>query len=221
MVIDLQVTSPKLNARKIFPDTNGDTSQYYRDQLAMMKENLLNPAEVTFKEVQENGARRKRLTTISSEVSDIESVTSSSTVKDKKKIPDGGYGWIIVFASLMVSLIADGISFSFGLLYTELLDYFNGGTTKTAWVGSLFMSVPLLVGPIMSNLVDKYGCQKMTIIGGILGCAGFVLSAISNSVELLFITFGIIAGLGLGVIYVTAVVSIAFWFETKRTFATG
>lgn len=121
----------------------------------------------------------------------------------------------------MVSLIADGISFSFGLLYSELLDYFKEGTTKTAWVGSLFMSVPLLVGPIMSNLVDKYGCQKMTIIGGLLGCAGFVLSSMSNSVEVLMITFGIIAGLGLGVIYVTAVVSIAFWFETKRTFATG
>lgn len=121
----------------------------------------------------------------------------------------------------MVSLIADGVSFSFGLLYSELLDYFQEGTTKTAWVGSLFMSVPLLVGPIMSNLVDKYGCQKMTMIGGLLGCAGFVLSSISNSVEVLFITFGVVAGLGLGVIYVTAVVSIAFWFEHKRTFATG
>jgi Major Facilitator Superfamily len=126
-----------------------------------------------------------------------------------------------VFASLMVSLIADGVSFSFGLIYSELLDYFQEGTTKTAWVGSLFMSVPLLVGPIMSNLVDKYGCQKMTMLGGLLGCAGFALSSFSNSVEILFVTFGLVAGLGLGVIYVTAVVSIAFWFESKRTFATG
>lgn len=83
------------------------------------------------------------------------------------------------------------------------------------------MAVPLLAGPIMSNLVDKYGCQKMTMIGGVLGCAGFVLSSVSNSLEVLFFTFGIISGLGLGVIYVTAVVSIAFWFESKRTFATG
>jgi Major Facilitator Superfamily len=126
-----------------------------------------------------------------------------------------------VFASLMVSLIADGVSFSFGLIYSELLDHFEAGPTKTAWVGSLFMSVPLLAGPIMSNLVDKYGCQKMTMIGGIFGCTGFVLSAMSNSIEVLFFTFGIISGLGLGVIYVTAVVSIAFWFESKRTFATG
>jgi hypothetical protein len=92
MVVDLQLTPPKLNTRKIYPDNNeleGSPSRYYRDQLAIMKENLLNPAEVTFKEVQDNGTRRKRLTTISSETSDIESVTSASTTKEKKKIPDG------------------------------------------------------------------------------------------------------------------------------------
>lgn len=87
MVIELQVTPPKLNGRKIYPDdlANGDASKYYRDQLAIMKENLLNPAEVTFR-IQENGNKRKRLTTISSDISDVESV-SSSTTKEKKKIP--------------------------------------------------------------------------------------------------------------------------------------
>lgn len=73
----------------------------------------------------------------------------------------------------------------------------------------------------MSNLVDKYGCRKMTMLGGLLGCLGFVLSSVATSVEMLFFTFGIVASLGLGFCYVTAVVSIAFWFDKKRTFATG
>lgn len=141
MVIDLQVTPPKpsaVNARKIYPDSNGVTSAYYRDQLSLMKTNLLNPAEVTFLNVNDGcnyGAKRKRLTTISSEASDTESMSTTTTNNpSKKKIPDGGYGWVVVFASLMVSLIADGVSFSFGLIYSELLDYFQEGTTKTAWV---------------------------------------------------------------------------------------
>jgi hypothetical protein len=136
MVVDLQVTPPRSNTRKIYPDSNGASSAYYRDQLSLLKTNLLNPTEVTFKNVnegRENGTKRKRLTTISSEASDTESYASSSN-QAKKKIPDGGYGWVIVFASLMVSLIADGVSFSFGLIYSELLDCFQEGTTKTAWV---------------------------------------------------------------------------------------
>lgn len=130
----IDLVPPKTSAsitRKIYPDTQ------YRDQLSIIKSNLLNPVEVTFSNVQVahgNDTKRIRLTTISSDTSESESLASNSTIHHKKKIPDGGYGWVIVFASLMVSLIADGVSFSFGLLYSELLDYFHEGTTKTAWV---------------------------------------------------------------------------------------
>ncbi|XP_002005006.3 monocarboxylate transporter 14 isoform X2 [Drosophila mojavensis] len=161
--------------------------------------------------------KRKRL--ISNESGD--SIDSSSTEKKTPKMPDGGYGWVVVFASLMISLIWDGLSFSFGLIHTELLAYFGESPTKTAWISSLFFSVPLLMGPIWSNLVDKYGCRKMTILGGIVSAFGFAISSVCNSIEMLMITFGIISGLGLGIGYVTAVVSIAFWFDKKRSFATG
>ncbi|XP_017024607.1 monocarboxylate transporter 14 [Drosophila kikkawai] len=161
--------------------------------------------------------RRKRL--ISNESGD--SIDSSTTEKKTPKMPDGGYGWVVVFASLVVSLIADGLSFSFGLINVQLLEYFGESTSKTAWISSLFFSVPLLMGPIWSNLVDKYGCRKMTILGGVVSAFGFALSSFCNSIEMLMVTFGIISGLGLGIGYVTAVVSIAFWFDKKRTFATG
>ncbi|XP_037945334.1 uncharacterized protein LOC119677850 [Teleopsis dalmanni] len=162
---------------------------------------------------------KKRTRLISNESGD--SIDSSSTDKKKPEIPDGGYGWVVVLASLVVSLIADGLSFSFGLIHTELLAYFRESPSKTAWISSLFFSVPLLMGPIWSNLVDKYGCRKMTMFGGLLSAFGFGLASICNSIETLMLTFGIISGLGLGIGYVTAVVSVAFWFDKKRTFATG
>ncbi|KAL5289668.1 hypothetical protein ACFFRR_009614 [Megaselia abdita] len=174
-------------------------------------------SEVKFCDVEE-GFKKPRKNLMSAGSSESE---SSDKFKKHPHIPDGGYGWIVVISSLVVSLIADGISFSFGLIYTELLVYFNESKSKTAWIGSLFLAVPLLVGPIMSNLVDKYGCRKMTIIGGLISSTGFALSSLCQSVEMLFLTFGIISGIGLGIGYVTAVVSIAFWFEKKRTFATG
>lgn len=166
-----------------------------------------------------NGGVQKRIRLISNDSGD--SIDSGSSEKKQPVMPDGGYGWMVVFASLVVSLIADGISFSFGLINTELLAYFKESPSKTAWISSLFFSVPLLMGPIWSNLVDKYGCRKMTILGGLLSSFGFALASLCNSIEMLYLTFGIISGLGLGIGYVTAVVSIAFWFDKKRTFATG
>lgn len=148
----------------------------------------------------------------------IMSGATSITVATKKKpnIPDGGFGWAVVFASFVISLIIDGIAFSFGLIYTELLAYFNESKTKTAWIGAFFLSVPLLAGPVLSNLVDKYGCRRMTIIGGLIAGIGFGLASISTSVEMLYLTFGLISGFGIGIGYVTAIVSIAFWFDKGR-----
>lgn len=139
----------------------------------------------------------------------------------KPKIPDGGWGWVVVVSSLFISMVADGISFSFGLLYVEFLNHFQESKSVTSWIGSLFMAVPLLSGPVGSALVDRYGCRVMTMIGGLIAGIGFVLAAFANTIVEMYLTFGVIAGLGLGLCYVTAVVSIAFWFDKKRTLATG
>ncbi|XP_058057519.1 uncharacterized protein LOC131208709 [Anopheles bellator] len=135
--------------------------------------------------------------------------------------PDGGWGWVVVFASFMVNLIADGVTFSFGVMYIELLSYFGEGKGKTAWVGSLFMAMPLLCGPVASFLTDRYGCRKVTIIGSILASGGFALSAYATSIEMLYLTFGIMAGFGLSLCYVAAVVIVAYYFDKRRSFATG
>ncbi|XP_054006495.1 uncharacterized protein LOC128891201 [Hylaeus anthracinus] len=156
----------------------------------------------------------------SDSILDLEEAKGKSA-EGKPKVPDGGWGWVVVLASLVISMIADGVSFSFGLLYIEFLHEFSASKSKTAWIGSLFMAVPLLSGPIMSALVDRYGCRSMTIVGGLISGFGFVLSCFSNTIEVMYLTFGVIAGLGLGLCYVTAVVSIAYWFDKKRTLAVG
>ncbi|VVC86588.1 unnamed protein product, partial [Leptidea sinapis] len=152
---------------------------------------------------------------------DIENNLIEVPKANNSTIPDGGWGWVVVLSSFVISMIADGISFSFGLLYMEFLDEFKASKSTTAWIGSLFIAVPLLSGPVMSALVDRYGCRSMTILGGVISTTGFVLASISNSLEMMMLTFGVIAGLGLGLVYVTAVVSIAYWFEKKRNLAVG
>lgn len=155
-----------------------------------------------------------------------DSSSGSSESEDSNSIslptpPDGGWGWVVVAASFMVHLIADGCAFSFGVLYVELLHYFKESKGKTAWVGSLFVSVPLLTGPIASALTNKYGCRTVTVVGSIIAGGGLVVSSFATSIEQLCFTFGIIAGFGLSMVYVPAVVIVAYYFEKKRAFATG
>jgi hypothetical protein len=61
--------------------------------------------------------------------SPITSSSSSSSDEDEEfseiQAPDGGWGWVVVFASFMVNMIADGITFSFGIFNVEFLKYFG------------------------------------------------------------------------------------------------
>ncbi|XP_022916765.2 monocarboxylate transporter 14-like [Onthophagus taurus] len=178
------------------------------------KNGTLIPAEVHFMDEESAGSSKLSL-------SDDDETESRIVTRSGPNIPDGGWGWMVVLSSLLLSMIADGISFSFGLLYIEFLYEYGESKSVTSWIGSLFLAVPLLTGPIMSALVDRYGCRLMTIVGGLISGLGFVLSSFCRTITGQYITFGVIAGLGLGLIYVTAVVSIAYWFDKKRNLAIG
>ncbi|WAQ95311.1 MOT12-like protein [Mya arenaria] len=135
--------------------------------------------------------------------------------------PDGGYGWVIIIAAFLINLICDGISFSFGILYTELLDQFQESKSLTSWVGSLFYGTCLMGGPLASGLATKFGCRKVLIGGGIVASAGTFISAFATSIGTLCLFFGVITGIGMSMGYVTSVVMVAFYFENKRALATG
>ena len=60
--------------------------------------------------------------------------------------PDGGYGWVIVFCGFMINLLVDGMCYMGGMLYIELLEYFQQPKGKTQWVHTLVPAVYLLTG---------------------------------------------------------------------------
>lgn len=135
--------------------------------------------------------------------------------------PDGGWGWVIVMSSFLCNLIVDGIAYTFGVFLPTFVDYFNEGKGTVAWVGSLLAGVYLSCGPIVGALTNKFGCRTTCILGSFVGMLAFALSTLSESVVMLMVTYGIVGGIGFGLIYLPAIVSVGYYFEKKRALATG
>jgi len=135
--------------------------------------------------------------------------------------PDGGWGWVVVFASFMCNLILDGIAYTFGLLLKPLVDDFESDASTISWVGSLLCGVYMLSGPIVGGLVNKFGCRPVCMVGAVLSWIAFSVSTLSVNVGMLMVTYGVIGGFGFGLIYLPAIVSVGFYFESKRALATG
>ncbi|RWS27467.1 monocarboxylate transporter 9-like protein [Leptotrombidium deliense] len=137
------------------------------------------------------------------------------------KPPDGGWGWMVVFSSFMIHFITDGVTYTFGIFYSEFLRHFESGKGLTAWVPSIMTGVLYGIGPIVSGLINKYGCRAIAIAGSLLAALGLFLSVYAPNVVTLFFTIGICLGAGFGLLYVPAIVSVTCYFEKKRAFATG
>jgi len=157
-------------------------------------------------------SRQKPLVAIKEE--ETESITSVSP-------PDGGWGWWVVFASFMIHIVADGITYSFGIFLVALIDKFNADRGYASLIPSILVGITLGAGPIASSFVNKYGCRTVTIIGAIIAAGGLALSMFATSITYLFFSVGVCTGFGFGLIYLPAIVSVSMYFEKKRAFATG
>ena len=62
--------------------------------------------------------------------------------------PDGGWGWVVVFCSFMIHVIADGITYTFGIFYVELWRYFGESKGTTSWVASIMVGTTFCVGEL-------------------------------------------------------------------------
>jgi OFA family oxalate/formate antiporter-like MFS transporter len=72
-------------------------------------------------------------------------------------------------------------------------------------------------------LQDKSGPRKVTLIGSILIGAGMICTAFvsENFPWLVYITYGIIAGFGVGAVYMSTIAAVQKWFPDRRGFASG
>ncbi|KAJ8681148.1 hypothetical protein QAD02_016935 [Eretmocerus hayati] len=135
--------------------------------------------------------------------------------------PDGGWGWVVVFASFMIHVITDGVTYSYGLFHEEFKSYFNTTNQAASWVESFLYGVTYCSGPISSFLVNKFGCRAVTVAGTILASGCLMASVFAPNVVVLYITAGAGTGLGFGLIYLPAIVSVTVYFEKYRSLATG
>ncbi|CAJ0574709.1 unnamed protein product, partial [Mesorhabditis spiculigera] len=136
-------------------------------------------------------------------------------------IPDGGWGWVVVFGSFMIHVIADGFVYSFGVVAEKLIDVFKSDNTMSAMTIALLTGLTLGAGPIASALTNKWGCRTVCIIGSVIAAIGCLISSWANSMGYLSASVGIIMGFGFGLMYCPAIVIVTTYFEKRRALATG
>lgn len=51
--------------------------------------------------------------------------------------PDGGWGWLILFGSMLVNILVPGTVKSFGVLFVDFLEVYEATPAEAAWIPAL------------------------------------------------------------------------------------
>ncbi|XP_047465620.1 monocarboxylate transporter 6 [Mugil cephalus] len=145
--------------------------------------------------------------------SDTLAVTGADTA------PDGGWGWVVLIATILVLALTLAFPSCVGIFYTDLQNEFHASNSETSWVPSIMTSVLHAGGPFCSVLVERLGCRATVMLGGVLSGLGMTASSFTHSITELYITAGVITGLGFCFSFQPAVTILGHYFVRRRAFA--
>jgi MFS family permease len=139
-------------------------------------------------------------------------------------IPDGGYGWTVVFACSVVTFIFNGWTGSWGVLQAALLQEYpsQASTSTLSFVGSLSIALCVALGLAAVRLSQVIGARYSMLLGTLTtGCAILFSSFAVHNIGALFVTAGATLGIGTSLCYTMSNSLPMQWFGSRLGLANG
>ncbi|MFC4068150.1 OFA family MFS transporter [Actinoplanes subglobosus] len=137
--------------------------------------------------------------------------------------PEGYSRWLIPPAALAVHLCI-GQAYATSVYKNSLVQHF--GTSQTA-IGIVFSIAIVMLGlsaAVGGTWVERGGPRKAMFVSAVFWASGFLVGALgiaTTQLWLLYLGYGVLGGIGLGIGYISPVSTLIKWFPDRPGLATG
>lgn len=130
--------------------------------------------------------------------------------------------WVYMVTGVTAMLFA-GVLYAWSVLKSPLAAEFGWSASELALNFTLAMTFFCIGGLLGAQISGKAGHRTALILSGVLSAAGFILTAVLNNVSVwvLYITYGVMAGLGIGISYNVVIATVSMWFPDKKGLCSG
>ena len=129
--------------------------------------------------------------------------------------------WLIATAGVVMQ-VALGAVYAWSVFRKPLSEAYGTGVSDvntTFSIAILSLGFAAFFGGLWMN---RSGPRIVALTSGVLYGAGiFLASFASESLTLLYLTYGLLAGIGIGLGYIVPIATLVKWFPDKRGFITG
>ncbi|MDR2909507.1 MAG: MFS transporter [Oscillospiraceae bacterium] len=130
--------------------------------------------------------------------------------------------YLVLGAGMIIQFCA-GIIYMWSVFRGPVSAHLNWDAGAAALTSSVMLAM-FVLGIIAGGYAqDKLGPKRVTIAGSSLIGAGMACTALvtAGSPWLVYVTYGVVGGLGVGTVYTATVAAIQKWFPDRRGFASG
>jgi MFS family permease len=131
------------------------------------------------------------------------------------------YAWVVVAAAFTLMFVGFGAAYSFAAFFTSFEAEFGALRGEIALVFSLCAFLWFSSGAPAGMLADRFGARRVAVAGVACLVLALWLASTAQSLGVLYATYSIGIGIGVGLVYVPSVGAVQPWFTANRAFASG
>lgn len=128
--------------------------------------------------------------------------------------------WLVVVGTVIAQL-GLGTIYTWSLFNQPLVDKFGFKLNEVAITFSITSLSLALSTLVAGKLQDKLGIRKLTSIASLILGVGLILTSMSSSLNMFYITAGVIVGAADGIAYIITLSNCIKWFPDKKGLASG
>lgn len=128
--------------------------------------------------------------------------------------------WLLIPLGIIV-LLCLGTVYSWSIFRKPLQDQLSIGATESLLPFTILLVVFAILMPITGFYIDRFGARLVTAVGGVIMGLGHILSSLATNISMLVLTYGVVAGIGVGIAYGVPLAVVARWFPERKGLAVG
>jgi MFS transporter, OFA family, oxalate/formate antiporter len=129
--------------------------------------------------------------------------------------------WLQLTIGVIAMMAISSPQYVWTLFVKPLQTTMNSSLAAMQVTFSVLIVVQTWLSPLQGFWIERFGVRTLFSIGAVLVGASWILGAYASTPVQLYATYGLLGGLGTGIIYIGIVGLMVKWFPDRRGFATG
>ena len=129
--------------------------------------------------------------------------------------------WLPLLGGILTSTTCGLLLYAYSVFIKPLQDTFGWSRAEISLAYSLCILIFGSISYLAGRISDRYGARAVVFAGGVIVAGGFFMAGFTQSKVWLYLSYGVIAGVGGGMIYLPPIATAPKWWPDRSALATG